>query len=436
LKNKYDKEEPMEKYDYVIVGSGAGGGTLARELTKRGKHPLVVETGIVEEKVGTFFDALRFFDKQKITRIPRKSREGVFLWRTLMAGGSTMASCGNGVRCLENELSELGANIEAELAEAEAEIPVAPIAERLLSDGSREIMRASRELGYNMELMPKFINDKACRKCGQCCFGCAHGAKWTSLNYLKEAKENGARVIYNTRCSEVISDNGRVKGIRAVGPDGEVELMADVVVLAAGGLGTPEILLKSGIKNAGTGLFLDLIGDTYGITDGLNLAHEPTMALVSHDFYESDGFILSPYVHHAKFLKFFEVGMRGFTISDEKSIGIMTKIRDEGTGQVYPDGSVSKTVTEKDRQKLNKGAEVSREILKKAGAKSTLVSKAMGGAHPGGTAAIGKVVDKDLQTEVNNLFVCDASVLPTSAGLPPILTIVALAKRLSKTLAP
>ena len=60
----------------------------------------------------------------------------------------------------------------------------------------------------------------------------------------------------------------------------------------------------------------------------------------------------------------------------------------------------------------------------------------MGGSHPGGTAAIGRVVDKDLQTEIDNLFVCDGSVLPTSAGLPPILTIVALAKRLAKQLAP
>jgi choline dehydrogenase-like flavoprotein len=58
-----------------------------------------------------------------------------------------------------------------------------------------------------------------------------------------------------------------------------------------------------------------------------------------------------------------------------------------------------------------------------------------GGAHPGGTAAIGQVVDKDLQTRIENLFVCDASVLPTSPGMPPILTIVALSKRLGKRLA-
>ena len=71
----------------------------------------------------------------------------------------------------------------------------------------------------------------------------------------------------------------------------------------------------------------------------------------------------------------------------------------------------------------------------KAGAdsKSIVVGKPFG-AHPGGTAAIGKIVDKDLQTEIENLFVCDASVFPTSLGAPPILTIAALAKRLAKTI--
>ena len=56
------------------------------------------------------------------------------------------------------------------------------------------------------------------------------------------------------------------------------------------------------------------------------------------------------------------------------------------------------------------------------------------GAHPGGTAAIGEVVNKDLETSIRNLYVCDGSVLPVSPGLPPILTIVALAKRLAKNL--
>ena len=115
----------------------------------------------------------------------------------------------------------------------------------------------------------------------------------------------------------------------------------------------------------------------------------------------------------------------------------MAKTTDDPAGRVFPDGSVSKPVTEADRRRLQEGSAISREILVKAGAepKSIVVSKVQG-AHPGGTAAVGKVVDKELQTTVDGLFVCDASVLPVTPGLPPMLTIGALAKRLAKTLVP
>ena len=114
----------------------------------------------------------------------------------------------------------------------------------------------------------------------------------------------------------------------------------------------------------------------------------------------------------------------------------MTKIVDESAGHVYPNGTVSKPVTDRDWVRLKEGSSISKEILVKAGvdSRSILVSKPQG-AHPGDTAAIGKIVDKHLQTEIDNLFVCDASVLPIAPGLPPILTIIALAKRLAKVLA-
>ena len=120
-----------------------------------------------------------------------------------------------------------------------------------------------------------------------------------------------------------------------------------------------------------------------------------------------------------------------------RTLGFMTKIVDESTGCVYPDGTFSKAITKRDRARLDEGSRISKEILIKAGvdSKSIVVSKVQG-AHPGGTAAVGKIVDNNLQTSVDNLFVCDASVLPTSPGLPPIMTIIALGKRLARTLAP
>ena len=161
------------------------------------------------------------------------------------------------------------------------------------------------------------------------------------------------------------------------------------------------------------------------------------MALICRDFYKDKGFILSPFINQLKLCRFAELGAKGLTLPVERLVGIMIKIRDEPVGCVHPDGTVSKGVTAKDWSRFQEGSLIAKEILVKAGAdeESVIVSKPQG-PHPGGTAAIGSIVDDHLQTEVDNLFVCDASVLPTAPGLPPILTIVALAKRLAKTLAP
>lgn len=352
-----------------------------------------------------------------------------------MPGGSTVVSCGNATRCLQEELADFGINLDEEFAQCEKEMNVSPISEGLLSEGSERIMEASKKLGYKMEPMSKFIDPGRCKKCGQCVLGCVNGAKWTARNYLKEAKQNGADVLYDTRIESVLVENGKARGVKVTGPQGQTEILSDVVILAAGGLGTPVILQQSGVKDAGQGLFVDLLVNTYGVTEGINQAQEPCMALVDYEFHKSRGFILSPYVNHSIMARFMEIGMKALFQPTNRLIGIMTKIVDELAGRVYADGTVSKPVTEKDSMRLRDGSSIAKEILIKAGAnsKSVLVSKPQG-AHPGGTAAIGRVVDENLQTKIDNLFVCDASVLPTAPGMPPILTISALAKRLANIL--
>ena len=426
-----------KKYDFLIVGSGMGGATLARELSRKGKEVLVVERGKRAQKIGTFAGIRHHFDGNHITNIPAKSKEGVIIWRTLMAGGSTVVACGNGVRCLEKELAERGIVLDGEFAEIERDMGIAPIHERLLSEGAKKFVWASRELGYKMELMPKFIDPAKCGKCGNCALGCVKGAKWTALDYLDEASQQGAEVLNESMVQEVLVENGKTRGVMTFGPEGSRNIPADNVILAAGALGTPVILQNSGISQAGPGLFIDLFVNTYGTTRGLNQIHEPAMAVVDLEFHQEKGFILSPFMNHTRLVRFIEIGARGLASSSKSLIGIMAKTTDDPAGCVFPDGSVSKPVTEADRRRLKEGSGISREILIKAGAepKSIVVSRVQGG-HPGGTAAVGKVVDKELQTKVDGLFVCDASVLPAAPGLPPMLTIGALAKRLAKTLAP
>lgn len=425
-----------KKYDFIIIGSGAGGATAAKELSELGKNVLVLEKGKLEKHMGTFQDSLRFYDANKLTRMPKKSKEGVIIWRTIMAGGSTMVSCGNGIRCLQQDFLDFGIDLEKEFLEAEREIKIRPTSENLLSEGSKKIKFAAAELGYNMQLMPKFIYQEKCKNCGQCVFGCPKGAKWTAVNYLNQAIEKGVKIEYSVSAEKVILDNGKVIGVTAIGKNGKQNYFADIVILAAGGLGTPVILQKSGIKNAGQGLFTDLLINTYGITERINQKNEPVMSLVCSDLYEEKGFILSTFVNSSPLIRFIELGPKGFVLPNNRLIGIMNKTADESNGQVYIDGTVSKPVTEKDWQRLQEGSAIAKEILLKAGAKpdSILFSKVQG-AHPGGTAAIGKIVDKDLQTEIKDLYICDASVLPKAPGMPPILTICALAKKLVKKLA-
>jgi len=423
-----------KKYEFVVVGSGAGGATVARELSKRGKEVLVVERGSKGQEIGSFRTSFDVFDMNRF-RIPKKSKEGVILWRALIPGGSTMVSCGNSTPCLEEELADLGIDLEEEFAQVEEETKSSLTDERLLSEGSQKIREAAQDLGYRMEPMPKFVDSVKCRKCGQCAFGCTRGAKWTALEYLMEAVENGATVLYDTIVQEVLVENGSIKGVVGAGPEGKIEILADKVILAAGGLGTPVILQHSGIEESGSGLFVDLLVNTYGVADGIDQTHEPTMALVDHEFRSEKKFILSPFINSSRVVRSLECGPIEMTKSTQGLMGIMTKTADDPVGRVLPDGTVSKPVTEDDWGRLNEGSSLAKGILIEAGAegKSIRVSNPQG-AHPGGTAAIGEVVDKDLQTEVDGLFVCDGSVLPTSPGMPPIVTICALGKKLAKTL--
>lgn len=418
-----------KKYEFTIVGSGAGGATLARELSKKGKQVLVVERG-GHAKRGSYPDLLSGLDMPI-------SKEGVAVFRKIMEGGSTVVSAGNGVRSLQKELSDFGISLDKEYEEAEKEMGVSPLDLKLMSEGCERIMWAAKELGYRMEPMPKFVNTGKCKKCGMCICGCARGAKWTALDYLKEASQDNTEILYDTIVDQVIVQNGKVRGVKGTSPNGSIEIVSDVVVLAAGGLETPVILQKSGIVDAGSGFFADLLIYVFGVTKGLDQFRGPQMALVDHEFQKSKGFILSPYLYPDKSVYFDEFGDKATNLPEKGLVGMMVKIADEPVGQVYPDGSISKPVTEQDWARLNEGASISKEILIKAGAnsKSILISTTPEGAHPGGTAAIGKIVDKDMQTKIDNLFVCDASVFPTSPGLPPILTIVALAKRLAKKLA-
>jgi choline dehydrogenase-like flavoprotein len=110
----------------------------------------------------------------------------------------------------------------------------------------------------------------------------------------------------------------------------------------------------------------------------------------------------------------------------------MIKIKDDVSGGITMEGEISKPMTAQDRFKQNHAAIVCRRILLEAGADpDSIFMTPMRGTHPSGTVRIGEMLDKDLQTEVKNLYVCDASTFPEALDRPTVLTIIGLGKRLA-----
>lgn len=428
-----------EKTDYIVVGSGAGGGTIAAQLAKKGKRVTVLERGPDLPGAGNHAFAMAVLDRHGFLT----SQEGMGVARALVTGGSTVVTCGTAARPPKGMFEKHGIELAPYLERAENDLRVCELPDETIGEGTLAVMEAAGRLGMSWQKLSKFIDPARCepRFCN-CMLGCPKGAKWTSREPLDEAKKNGATVVTGVRVDEVTTSNGVATGVRGRRRgQGDFRLEADRVILAGGGLGTPVILQRSGIYDAGKGFFTDPLVFTIGRHPTLKPGFDPPMTVGTFEFWQSEGFVLSPVVD--------PWGSFGLELMKAKpsklpswagyphAMGIMTKGKDELAGRINIDETFSKQLTHRDRAVLDKGISISRRILLEAGcpADSIWVTKVRG-AHPGGTCRMGEVVNTDLETPIANCYVCDASVIPDSLGAPVVITLVGLAYRLAEHLEP
>jgi choline dehydrogenase-like flavoprotein len=419
-------------YDAIVAGSGPGGASVARELAKRGARVLILEQGSAAPVAGTL--------KQMagMAAVPGKGaflhRDGSLLVRGITAGGSSTINFATAAPPPAAMFAAYGVDLAPALDALRAELPMAPLPDSLVGPMAARIMQAARATGLDWQKLDKMIRPGVCRSgCWRCVYGCPFGAKWTARDLLDEACRHGAQLADGANVQRVIVQDGRATGVE-VAIDGELHtLAAGIVILAAGGIGSPRILYRSGLGPRAVPFFSDPVVAVMGSVDDLDGGAEVPMAagLGLH----AEGISLADLTLPKPMYQAFaaQVGRFDRLGAHSRTLSIMVKIRDEIGGKVGP-RLVSKSLQAADRQKFKHGIALAKGILREAGARHVFKSWHFA-AHPGGTVRIGAGVDSGLQTPTSGLYVCDASVIPEPWGLPPTFTLLCLGKRLGAQLA-
>jgi choline dehydrogenase-like flavoprotein len=425
----------------IVVGSGAGGAMAAREL-QRSFDVTVLEEGHEFQPFRRDVPKLErlratglFLDERMIRALfpamrVMKARDGLVLVRGSSTGGTTTLATANALRC-DDALREIGVDLDAEFDALLAELPISTDHARGWRPVTRRLFAACEDLRLEPQVMPKLVDLSKCRRCGRCVLGCAHGAKWDSRRLLREAREAGATVVTGARVERVAVEHRGGPGRGTARATGVVvrrrgrtrHLSADLVVLSAGGLGTPAILDASGIATE-RHLFVDPVLCVAAPWPDEELPPEMPMPFAV----DRGELIVSPYFDYLSF--FFNPAWRS---SSRHILSLMVKFADSEDGGVER-RRVSKGVTPADRRRISEGVDVCRQILGRLGvpAGDTFLGTLNAG-HPGGTLPLTPQSAVGLRDErlPANLYVSDASLLPRSLGKPPMLTIMALAKRVA-----
>jgi len=424
---------PKTEFDAIVVGTGPGGATVARELTKSGKKVLILEWGDYEPTRGSVVQVIPqafvpgkslFFTNQLLTMI-----------RAITTGGSSMLYCATAFDPPVEMLKSYGVDISEEVPQISGDVPIAPLADSLLGPGPQRFLDSAGHLGYDAHKLNKFIFQDKCREnCQLCSYGCPHGAKWNGRHFVDEAVENGAVILNKAKVEKVIFENKKAVGVEYRRNRETYQAFADKTVVSAGGIGSPLILRKSGMMKTGYDFFFDPLVFVYGKIKGLGSGKSVPMSTGVH--FADDGIVMTDFnmPHIMKVLFDLEVLKLKQVFSYADTLPIMVKIRDELGGEISKRGWIKKPLNKNDRLKLHKGAIHAKRILQNAGA-SDIYEGWMFAAHPGGTVKIGEHLDANLKTEFDNLYVCDCSVIPQELGQPPTYTLVSLGKRLAKHLA-
>ncbi|MFN0016173.1 MAG: GMC family oxidoreductase N-terminal domain-containing protein [Saprospiraceae bacterium] len=475
--------------DVVVIGTGAAGALLAKGLADGGRQVLLLERGDYVPPGQFSEDEIEMLSKLYSDGAFQLSRD--FRLQVLQGscvGGTTVVN--NGV-CFDmpqnvldrwNDSQTLDARLDANrLSQAFADVrklmQVTTQNHQNLNLGASFFVKGLKNLGYDQApntTGPVEANIKGCLGCGYCNIGCKFGKKLSMLDtVLPDAQQahgsDAFRIIAQCEVMKICSKGKRAESVRCRLGDGRLlEVKANTVVVAAGAISSSVLLQKSGIAGgkAGRNLGFNLVSPFSAVFEkpvnaynGLQISHylafSPDRGYVLETWYNpplAQSAVMPGWFeeHFNNMLRYNHIATVGALVGSESNAVVKPSML---TGR-----SITYRPTPGDLKKVVDGLLVAGEILLEGGATTllphtfayhefrnkidlarlpqlvrsnadiTLASGHPQGGNPVSADARRGVVDPEFKVHgYDNLYVCDASVFPSSLGVNPQLTVMALA---------
>lgn len=253
--------------DLVVIGSGCGGATLAAVEAARGRSVLILEQGSHHTSKDFTQREIDMFEKlyaEGGATGPRDMSSTILYGRSV--GGSSVHYMANSFRMPARRLEEwtrrhglVGFTPDAlapYYAQVERDHHVHPATDGETNANNRILRKGVEALGWKGEPAPHAR--KECANAGFCLLGCPHDRKQSQiLTNIPKAMAHGADLIAGARVTRVTVEMGTARGVDAVVTHpvtrevvARVTVRAKVVVLSAGGVGSPALLLANGLANS------------------------------------------------------------------------------------------------------------------------------------------------------------------------------------------
>ena len=271
--------------DVCVVGSGAGGGVIAAELQRGGSSVVVLEMGQYRNE--SDFKQLELpgmFELYLGGGICTSEDGSIAILAGSTLGGGTVVNYMNCIRTPEHIRREWAAMGVDGIDQPAYEQHIDAVWNRLgVNDTAtsqnrthKKLIQACEQLGYSNRALTR-NTDVSCEDpsvCGYCFAGCQKGCKQSTMKtFLQDAADAGARFVVGARAERILTSDGRAVGVQALvthedGSTTTLKVDAQTVVVAAGAIESPALLLRSGIGGPAAGKHLrlhpaSLVGGVY-----------------------------------------------------------------------------------------------------------------------------------------------------------------------------